>query len=556
MRIGVLLLLCVASMYCCCAEEVWVFLNDGRVGLSDLSGDPVSVMLPDGARSSVPGNAVKAHATHAEVDENVTEVLADFAHGTEVSKRGLQLQSLGASAVPRLLTALKSNVLVERAAGMYGLQFCWAPQAEAPAFAEFEKDRAVRAVALEALTRHVSEELIAERLQKYADDSDIATANLVFPTVDRYFPDASLKRVQRALADAKGRREALVRISHYLAPSVSAALLPLLDDKELATQRGAVVGLIAQLAGGDAIHERLLGFLKDERPAIREIAAEYFLWLGREGDSGALLAGLAQEKDVYVRAGLTAALTEIETRRGFKPDAEAELQKLLQNGDAIEPLFVYQAHEFAGKEDYVKRAKQLQEFIGSPCRGATGGEFRNAVGLPAAKEWIAPLRDYFDARRHSFGACVANPQSSFAGSVHIGDDVSWGNELRTIVAAAPGVVRLAEHVFSWGHIVIVEHKLPDGSAVCTLYAHLSPALSVKPGDIVASGQRIGCIGRSHSVDNGGYLAHLHFGVHRGPYTSTGAHWISGYVGTANWQAGQHEWVNPQEFLKEHGADGK
>ena len=161
----------------------------------------------------------------------------------------------------------------------------------------------------------------------------------------------------------------------------------------------------------------------------------------------------------------------------------------------------------------------------------------------------SPLRDYFDPRRASYGTRVKGALSVFAGSVHIGDDCSWGNELRTVVAAAPGVVRLAGHIFSWGHIVVIEHKLPDGSAVCSLYAHLSPALSIKPGDIVKAGQRIGCIGRSHTVDNGGYYAHLHFGIHRGQYMTPGEHWVSGYVNTERWEQGNHTWLDPQEFLK-------
>jgi murein DD-endopeptidase MepM/ murein hydrolase activator NlpD len=134
--------------------------------------------------------------------------------------------------------------------------------------------------------------------------------------------------------------------------------------------------------------------------------------------------------------------------------------------------------------------------------------------------------------------------------------------------------------------------MADGSFACSLYAHLSPFVHVKPGDRARKGQKIGSIGRSHTWENGGYRAHLHFGIHAGRYVpryevgrriplrrngkdvhalvvrsderrttvwieETGgehsfrndAHWICGYIDPARFRAGRHGWLDPQRFLQ-------
>jgi len=84
---------------------------------------------------------------------------------------------------------------------------------------------------------------------------------------------------------------------------------------------------------------------------------------------------------------------------------------------------------------------------------------------------------------------------------------------------------------------------------CTLYAHLSPMMHVRPGDIVSAGQKIGSVGRTNSVENGGYYAHLHFGIHQGSYVNDGKQWVCGYIGTQIWKSGGHGWLSPHIFLK-------
>jgi murein DD-endopeptidase MepM/ murein hydrolase activator NlpD len=183
---------------------------------------------------------------------------------------------------------------------------------------------------------------------------------------------------------------------------------------------------------------------------------------------------------------------------------------------------------------------------------------------------MAPVRDYFTPRPQSYGGRTGSA-GPFRESVHCGDDVAWYRDDGTVVSVADGIVRVVSHAYSWGFIVVVEHRLPKKEgAYCSLYGHLAPSVTVAAGQVVRKGQRIGAVGRSHTWENGGYPAHLHFGIHRGPYAQrnpmddmgafgTGdgatvqrkldASWITGYVPPARWDAGWHGWVDPKPFIK-------
>jgi len=66
----------------------------------------------------------------------------------------------------------------------------------------------------------------------------------------------------------------------------------------------------------------------------------------------------------------------------------------------------------------------------------------------------------------------------------------------------------------WGNLIVIEHRLPDGSYVTSIYGHLSTKRLVSVGDVVKLGQQIGTIGKA-GQENGGYKPHLHFGLRDG-----------------------------------------
>jgi len=135
----------------------------------------------------------------------------------------------------------------------------------------------------------------------------------------------------------------------------------------------------------------------------------------------------------------------------------------------------------------------------------------------------------------SFGVHVTHKGSPFHDSWHLAEDV-WrppGTEVRAI---ADGVVRYSAFSPTWtddtgrvhwnlGNVIVIEHPLDppervgddELAAVCSFYVHLAADRRVAVGERVARGQAIGRIGADRSEENGRYPAHLHFGLHKGPY---------------------------------------
>jgi murein DD-endopeptidase MepM/ murein hydrolase activator NlpD len=72
-----------------------------------------------------------------------------------------------------------------------------------------------------------------------------------------------------------------------------------------------------------------------------------------------------------------------------------------------------------------------------------------------------------------------------------------------VVAAAGGVIRLAETLFLTGNTVLIDH----GYGLETSYAHLS-RLEVAPGQRVRQGEEIGRVGATGRATG----PHLHWGM--------------------------------------------
>jgi murein DD-endopeptidase MepM/ murein hydrolase activator NlpD len=153
---------------------------------------------------------------------------------------------------------------------------------------------------------------------------------------------------------------------------------------------------------------------------------------------------------------------------------------------------------------------------------------------PPEPRFAFPCEGYsrgLEQGKGNFGTHVTNKQSPFAGTWHLAEDV-WleaGTEVRAI---ADGVVRYSAFSPTWtdarggvhwnlGNVIVIEHALDppvdELAAICSFYVHLAADRRVAVGDKVKVGQTIGRIGKGESEENGRYPAHLHFGIHRGPY---------------------------------------
>ncbi len=132
--------------------------------------------------------------------------------------------------------------------------------------------------------------------------------------------------------------------------------------------------------------------------------------------------------------------------------------------------------------------------------------------MPIADKFSPPILKYnkeliFKGKRISYGV---------GGEIkHVGDDCGWFREGAGVYAIGNGIIRLIHHSPEWGFLIVIEHKLKDGNYICSLYGHLSHYIYRYAGEIVKKGEKIGEIGLSYSVDNGGYGAHLHFAISKG-----------------------------------------
>lgn len=139
------------------------------------------------------------------------------------------------------------------------------------------------------------------------------------------------------------------------------------------------------------------------------------------------------------------------------------------------------------------------------------------IPLTAEQMTKAPTIDGFQSpigtpnAAFTYDAQPFGTPNEMRGGNHTGQDLNGigGNntdEGEPVYAAARGlVVYSGQPADEWGNVVVLLHRLPDGTRVQTLYAHLKER-SARLGETVGRGEPIGSIGTA----NGHYLAHLHF----------------------------------------------
>ena len=117
-------------------------------------------------------------------------------------------------------------------------------------------------------------------------------------------------------------------------------------------------------------------------------------------------------------------------------------------------------------------------------------------------DFIWPAGSYYDITSY-FGYRSAESTGYVGSTYHQGIDIGNVFYSTPVMAAASGVVTIAQYSSSAGNYVSVSH----GNGVSTVYMHMS-YLTVSPGDTVYQGEQLGvtgCTGNSSGP-------HLHFGV--------------------------------------------
>ena len=139
---------------------------------------------------------------------------------------------------------------------------------------------------------------------------------------------------------------------------------------------------------------------------------------------------------------------------------------------------------------------------------------------PTATSFIHPLGSTEGA--FSYSAQGFKEANAARGGAHLGEDYNGIGGENTdkgdpVHAVADGlVVYTGTPSPSWGKVVILAHKLPDGQIIQSFYAHLLSS-QVRYGQLIAQGKVLGQVG-----DAGGtYLAHLHFELMGGSSVQAG-----------------------------------
>ncbi len=129
----------------------------------------------------------------------------------------------------------------------------------------------------------------------------------------------------------------------------------------------------------------------------------------------------------------------------------------------------------------------------------------------------------------------------FTVNTHLGEDWNKNSGGNTdcgepVFAAANGTIVYAENAGTgWGNVLIIEHDLPDGKKVQTLYGHLRKIL--KTSGAVKMREQVGEVGNA----DGKYLCHLHFELR----TEDCPMWNQAGAGYSSENKG---WLDPSDFI--------
>ncbi len=574
----------------------WALLNDGRVGRVSGSAraGPVKLTFADGKTQAVPRTAIRRVVNDVQAAAEVDSAVADLAARRNMAVAGRKLEALKRAAVPRLVHHLSSAKRRARMVALCSLFYCWSDVARKPLEGLLkDPDPEVRELAIGALARRLGPAELARVIGPLVEDKSFRVGLAAVSALEPRTSD--LERIKKCLARPRLHGTLALYLPRYQSPELSPATLKLLDSPQAKVRRAAAAALVYQGARSEEVKKRFAALLAHRDPATRELAAEHFTWHGVGEDVRALKKAAAAEKDLWVLAALRAAVEAIDRRKGKAPAPP-------RKREAFEPVWRYEGGTAPAKFK-IEREERLDvqaRRLAIPLDNMMS-DFEEESKAPPARTLMAPLRDYFNLARASYGRHVSKADKVFGNSVHVGDDVARYRDGLTVVSIGNGVVRRAGCTHSWGYMVIIEHRAPDGSKFCSLYAHLGPFVHVIPGDVVKKGQKIGTVGRSYTWENGGYGAHLHFGLHQGEFlkkypvgsevactlggkavkgkvikcgslvakieAEVGGRkirfglrrrplWIGGYIRPESFKAGRHGWVDPQNFIKAKMAKKK
>lgn len=134
----------------------------------------------------------------------------------------------------------------------------------------------------------------------------------------------------------------------------------------------------------------------------------------------------------------------------------------------------------------------------TPATSSGSSSSSASSSAPSSTGWIRPSGGY---QTSSFG----NRTHPVHGGTrfHAGVDFGGGGPIR---ASRAGTVRTASYHSGLGYHVVIDH----GDGFSSVYGHMTPGLTVAPGQQVSQGQQLGTMGTTGTSTG----IHLHFEIHR------------------------------------------
>lgn len=183
------------------------------------------------------------------------------------------------------------------------------------------------------------------------------------------------------------------------------------------------------------------------------------------------------------------------------------------------------------------------QFAVGSCNPGSPLPVSTSLAAPVgATNWAALVtRGFGDASTRKLAS--NSPPTTDQDDLHTGIDIAVGPGT-AVLALGPGFVVSSGMAQGYGHAIVVEHVLSDGTAFTAVYGHLASQGLVPQCGLVASGQQIGVVG-AKGKENGGVDPHLHFGIQMGHNVPN----IRGYASRSIWP---EQWCAPATFLRTLG----
>lgn len=197
--------------------------------------------------------------------------------------------------------------------------------------------------------------------------------------------------------------------------------------------------------------------------------------------------------------------------------------------------------------------------------------FPNAYAQEIARDFSYPLKGNWSPLIYGYLGFGQPNHGLFQGN-HLGQDTNFAQTPTgtKIYAIADGIVSISDNkdfdrygaLDKRGYAVVIDHLLPDGSHITSLYGHVQPGSSsyneisetgiILVGSTVKKEQYIARVS-DYWVGKDNWH-HLHFGIRKGLYVE-GHDWdyAAGYSKTG-WNSDNttHDtWYNPNEFIQNH-----